>query len=50
MMMARNTMDSPAIAPLPGWFFWSARSTLSPNPPAATMLAIVTMDSAISVV
>ena len=48
--MARNTIASPAIAPLPGWFFCSARSTLSPSPPAATMLAIVTIANAIIVV
>ena len=43
-------MASPAIMPLPGSFFWRARSTVSPNPPAATMLAMVTMASAIIVV
>ena len=43
-------MARPEMAPLPGWFFWSARSTLSPSPPAATMLAMVTIARAIMVV
>ena len=44
-----NTISSPATAPSPISWFWSAASTGSPSPPAPTIEAITTIESAIMI-